>query len=324
MQKNEAELTFLRQSDDFKSELSSGAASQGGVEARDNELLIEGYLADSFSWCWHQVEQFPLLSPEAEVELAKRVRDGDEAAFHEMVGCNLRLVVSIARRCQRYAGPSLALTDLVQEGSIGLIRAVRKFDHTKGFKFSTYATFWIRQAIMRAISDTGRTIRLPVHVLEKMHQVEKARLTLTHVLERVPETAELAKHVGLTSERVELLGEQSQDLSSLEMELPGEFGKMTLEDYLEDCDAPSPLECATNNIDQQRVREAVHEAIEKLSQRDAEVLSLRFGLEGGEGMTLQAVAQKMSLTRERVRQIERAACRQLRGSAELLQLFEDA
>ena len=324
MHRDETERDFLQEPDDYKSGSRYDSASVDSAEAPETAPVSNGFLSDSFSWCWHQVEQFPLLSPEAEVELARRVREGDEEAFGKMVCCNLRLVVSIARRCQCYAGPSLALTDLVQEGSVGLIRAVRKFDHTKGFKFSTYATFWIRQAIMRAISDTGRTIRLPVHVLEKIHQVEKARLTLTHVLERVPETAELANHVGLTSERVEQLGEQSQDLSSLEMELPGEFGKMTLEDYLEDGSAPSPLDCAIDTIDRQRVREAVREAIEQLPQRDAEILSLRFGLDGGERMTLQAVAQKMSITRERVRQIERAAYKKLRGSEELRRLIEDS
>ena len=281
------------------------------------------YLSNCFSWCWHEVERFSLLSPEAETQLAQRVRAGDQEACDEMVNCNLRLVVSIARRCQGCAGASLTLSDLVQEGVVGLIRAVRKFDHRLGYKFSTYATFWIRQAIMRAITDTGRPIRLPGHVVESLQRVEKARVTLSQSLEREPESTEVAHHVGLTAERVQALGRQSQEISSLDSPLSSEFGLLTLEDYLEDDEALSPLDFATSTVERARVYEAVQQAIVDLPPRQAEALNLRFGLDGGERMTLKEAAKRMSLTRERVRQLERAACKQLRSVESLRQLVEE-
>lgn len=288
----------------------------------EDNIEDESFLANSFLWCWHEIDQFPLLSPEEEIELAQRVGDGDEEAVRKMVNCNLRLVVSIARRCQHYAGPSLAITDLVQEGVIGLIKAVHKFDHRLGYRFSTYATCWIRQAIMRAISDTGRTIRLPVHVVENIQRVEKARVTLTQTLEREPAHGEVANHVGLPLHRVLSLNEQSQDSWSLQMLLSNESSAMPLEDYLEDIDAPSPLEWATDSVDRKQICAAVREAIKQLPERQAKVLQWRFGLDGEERLTLGEVAKRMRVSRERVRQLQRQACDQLRLSVELRQLFE--
>jgi RNA polymerase primary sigma factor len=316
MRRNES--TSLPEIEEFGEASHHAESSRKDVEAGE----YDAFPADAFSWCWGQIEQFPLLSPEAEIELAGRVREGDEAAFTEMVGCNLRLVVSVARRCQRYAGPSLALTDLVQEGSIGLIRAVRKFDHTRGFKFSTYATYWIRQAIMRAITDTGRMIRLPLHVTETMHKVEKARLALSQALERMPDAAEVAHHAGLEPERVTALENHGQELSSLEAILSNENGILTLEDYLEDPHAVSPLDHAMGAVSQTRIRKAVRLAMKALPQRDAKVLALRYGLDGGERRTLVSVAEELSLTPERVRQIERGAFTRLRNSAKFRRLCD--
>ncbi len=319
MQQSEARLGFFQEPGEHDIGFPSGTAMPPATGEPDHDT----FLSNAFFGCWNQADEFALLSPEAEIELAQLVREGDEQAFQRMVCCNLRLVVSIARRCQRLAGPSLALADLVQEGVVGLMRAVRKFDHRLGYRFSTYATFWIRQAIMRAISDTGRTIRLPLHVIESLQRVEKVRVALTQTLEREPATAEIANHVGLPPERVQALREQAQDLTSLELMLLSEEGTLTLEDVLEDTEALSPLEYATNTIDRERFCATVHEAINQLPVRHAEILSLRYGLHGEAPMTLATIAKRLHITRERVRQIEREARNTLRQAENLRELFED-
>lgn len=272
----------------------------------------DGRQGDVFSWWWGQVERFPLLTPEAEVALARRVRAGDEDAFEEMVECNLRLVVSVARRCESFAGPSLMLTDLVQEGAIGLIRAVRKFDHRLGYKFSTYATYWIRQAIMRAIVDKGRTIRLPCHVNESIQNARQARKTLTLALERPPSEPELAAHLNMPLTRVRTLFEQANETSSLDELLCAEINADTLADVWEDVESLSPEDSATDSVHRERMSRTLRRALKTLPARECEVLSMRFGLDGGDRMTLEEIATRLTLTRERIRQIEKSALNHLR------------
>ena len=278
---------------------------------------------DAIAWCWHLIDQFPLLNPEEQDELAARVRRGDEEAYRTMVECNLRLVVSIARRCFRYSGPSLSLNDLIQEGTIGLMKAVRKYDHRRGYRFSTYATYWIRQAIMRAITDTGRTIRLPCHVTEKVKRVEQARHMLTQSLEREPEDWEVALHVGCDLESIQAVNTQNQDATSLEIVVFEEHGITTIEDHIED-DSTSTVESATDSLYRARLSLAVRHAMKDLKPREAEVLALRYGIGGDSQQTLDAVAKRFSLTRERVRQIERDAIQKLRNNKTISAVLEEA
>lgn len=278
---------------------------------------------DAIAWCWRQIDRFPLLNPEEQDELAVRVHQGDEEAYRRMVECNLRLVVSIARRCQRHAGPSLTLSDLIQEGTIGLMKAVRKYDHQRGYRFSTYATYWIRQAIMRSIMDTGRAIRLPCHVSETVKRVEHTRHLLTQSLEREPENWEIALHLGCEVEQIQALNTQNQDVTSLESVVFEEHGTTTLEDHLED-QSPSTLECATERLYRARLSRVVHNAMQQLPAREAEILALRYGLKGDVQLTLDAVAKRFSLTRERVRQIESQAIQKLRKNKAFTAVFEEA
>ena len=278
---------------------------------------------DAVAWCWRQIDQFPLLGPEEQDALAVRICDGDEKAYREMVECNLRLVVSIARRCQSCAGPSLTLNDLIQEGTIGLMKAAHKYDHRRGFRFSTYATYWIRQSIMRAITDTGRTIRLPAHVVETGKRMERTRHLLTQTLEREPENWEVALHLSCEIEQIQSWEMHSHDTTSFETIIHEENGLATLEDYLED-DAPSPADSAADRLNHTQLSEAIRDAIQDLSPREAKILSLRYGLEGNQQLTLDALAKRFSLTRERVRQIEAQAIGKLRDNKMIRDIFEEA
>lgn len=263
---------------------------------------------DSLKLWWRRVQHYPLLSGEREVYLAQRIEAGDKVAFNEMVECNLRLVANIARKCRRFAGSSLTLADLIQEGSLGLIRAVKKFDYRKGYKFSTYASYWIRQAVMRAIAEQGRSIRLPVHMVESVSRTDRARATLTQQMQRPPTKQELACHMELTETKVQEILDKMIEPMSLDVTVSDEEDSV-LVDFIEDIKGMSPLEHSSHVA----LREEIQRAFGYLPRREAEVLSLRYGLDGsGQARTLDEVGLQMHLTRERIRQIEKMALKRLK------------
>jgi RNA polymerase primary sigma factor len=267
---------------------------------------------DSLKMWWRRIHQYPLLTAEHEVALAKRIKLGDEQAFNEMVECNLRLVGSIARKCRRFAGP-LSLADLIQEGSVGLIRAVHKFDYRKGYKFSTYASYWIRQAIMRSIDEQSRSIRLPVHMVESVSRTDRARAILTQELQRPPTHQELASHLKIPEHKVQDIMEKMPEPISLDTHV-GDEEDSVLMDFIEDHSAPSPVDSASRAA----LREEIQRAFACLSARETEVLSLRYGLdESGHPRTLDEVGVCLHLTRERIRQIEKMALKRLKRFAPL-------
>ncbi len=251
-----------------------------------------------------EIGKIPLLTPEEELELAKKMADGDEAAHQKMVEANLRLVVSIAKR---YVGRGLPLLDLIQEGNLGLIKAVGKFDYTKGYKFSTYATWWIRQSISRAIADHARTIRIPVHMVETINRVSRASHELVQELGRDPSPQEIAKRLHLSVEKVEEIMRVSQEPISLETPV-GEEDDSHLGDFIQDEDAYEPADAASYAL----LREQLADVLKTLTPREEKVLSLRYGLTDGKMHTLEEVGDEFKVTRERIRQIEAKALRKLR------------
>ncbi len=251
-----------------------------------------------------EIGKIPLLSPSEELQLAKRMNDGDEAARERLAEANLRLVVSIAKR---YAGRGMQLLDLIQEGNLGLIKAVEKFDYRKGYKFSTYATWWIRQAITRAIADQARTIRIPVHMVETMNRVIRTSRTLTQELGREPGAEEIAAKLDLPAQRVQEILKMSQEPVSLETPV-GEEDDSHLSDFIRDEHVQVPVEAATYTI----LREQLVEVLSTLTEREQRVLCLRFGLDDGRARTLEEVGREFNVTRERIRQIEAKALRKLR------------
>jgi RNA polymerase primary sigma factor len=260
------------------------------------------------------IGRVPLLSAEEEVSLSKRIERGDIAAKQHMVEANLRLVVSIAKG---YVGRGLTLLDLIQEGSLGLIRAVEKFDHRRGYKFSTYATWWIRQAITRALADKGRTIRIPVHMVERLNKLIYTERQLIQQLGREPSLAELASELDCTVQDVREIKRTTQQPISLEKPL-GEEEDSSLGDFVEDVSAESPFETASTAIR----RESVGRVLECLPRREREVIELRYGLGGGRPRTLEEVGRAFNITRERVRQIENRTLKKLQTLPEAQQLRE--
>ena len=251
-----------------------------------------------------EIGKVPLLTAEEEVDLAKRMGDGDEEAKHKLTEANLRLVVSIAKR---YVGRGMLFLDLIQEGNLGLIKAVEKFDYTKGFKFSTYATWWIRQAITRAIADQARTIRIPVHMVETINKLMRVQRQLLQELGREPTEEEIAAEMNLSVERVREILKIAQEPVSLETPI-GEEEDSHLGDFIQDENVPVPAEAAARML----LKEQLDEVLDTLTEREQKVLRLRFGMNDGRARTLEEVGKEFDVTRERIRQIEAKALRKLR------------
>lgn len=251
-----------------------------------------------------EIGKVPLLSAEREIELAKRMEEGDEEAKKELTEANLRLVVSIAKR---YVGRGMQFLDLIQEGNLGLLKAVEKFDYRKGYKFSTYATWWIRQAITRAIADQARTIRIPVHMVETINKLIRVSRQLLQELGREPTAEEIAEEMDMPVERVREILKISQEPVSLETPI-GEEEDSHLGDFIQDDNVPMPAEAASQTL----LKEQLNEVLGTLTEREQKVLRLRFGMDDGRSRTLEEVGKEFDVTRERIRQIEAKALRKLR------------
>lgn len=278
----------------------------GEEEAEELDLSVpEGVsVEDPVRMYLKEIGKIPLLSTEEEIELAKRIELGDEPAKQKLAESNLRLVVSIAKR---FAGRGMQFLDLIQEGNLGLIKAVEKFDYRKGYKFSTYATWWIRQAITRAIADQSRTIRIPVHMVETINRMIRTSRQLVQELGREPTTEEIAKRMNLPVERVEEIRQIAQEPVSLETPI-GEEEDSHLGDFIQDDNVAVPADQATFTL----LHEQLLEALDTLTDREQKVLRLRFGLDDGRPRTLEEVGKEFDVTRERIRQIEAKALRKLR------------
>ena len=274
------------------------------VVVEDPNALAETFkLDDPMRMYLKEIGKIPLLSQEKELELAKRMADGDEEARHQMAEANLRLVVSIAKR---YVGRGMQLLDLIQEGNMGLIKAVEKFDYTKGYKFSTYATWWIRQSISRAIADQARTIRIPVHMVETINKVLRTAHSMVQDLGRDPSADEIAKKMDMPVEKVAEILKMAQEPVSLETPV-GEEDDSHLGDFIQDQKIAEPAEAVSFNL----LHEQLEKLLEGLSPREATVLRMRFGLVDGRPYTLEEVGKEFNVTRERIRQIESKALRKL-------------
>lgn len=293
LDEQEPDLEDLEEVEDIKVEELNNIANFEGISTDDP---VRMYL--------REIGRIPLLSYEEELEIAKKVLDGDEEAKQKLAESNLRLVVSIAKK---YVGRGMLFLDLIQEGNMGLIKAVDKFDYKKGFKFSTYATWWIRQAITRAIADQARTIRIPVHMVETINKLIRTSRHLLQKLGREPSPEEIAEELEMPVEKVMEIQKIAQDPVSLETPI-GEEDDSHLGDFIQDDDSPAPHDSAAYTL----LKEQLEEVMNTLTPREAKVLKLRFGLEDGKARTLEEVGREFEVTRERIRQIEAKALRKLR------------
>ncbi len=296
-------IEVLEESREF---IEAGTGKRRGDDTDlDAVLDFEGMsIDDPVRMYLREIGRVPLLSAAQEVKLAKRMEEGDEEARRHLTEANLRLVVSVAKK---YIGRGMSLLDLIQEGNIGLIRAVEKFDYRKGYKFSTYATWWIRQAITRAIADQARTIRIPVHMVETINRLIRTSRRLVQELGRDPTSDEIAREMGLPPEKVREIQKISQEPVSLETPI-GEEEDSHLGDFIEDQKALAPADAASHQL----LKEQVEDVLDSLTQRERRVLQLRFGLDDGRSRTLEEVGREFGVTRERIRQIEAKALRKLR------------
>lgn len=271
---------------------------------------------DSVRLYLREIGKIPLLTAEEELALANRVVAGDKKAKDQMAEANMRLVVSIAKR---YSGRGLDFLDLIQEGNTGLLRAVEKFDPSKGFKFSTYATWWIRQAITRAIADQARVIRIPVHMVETINKLLRTQRRMTQELNREPTIDELAKEMEMEPEKIEYVMKIKQDVNSLDAAVRDDEEDSVLGDFIEDEDTKSPDESATEQLLKEQVQGILESA---LSERELKIIKMRFGLEDGKNHTLEEVGHEFAVTRERIRQIEAKALAKLRKHKDAKKLYE--
>ena len=286
-------------------DLSTIPSDSNSEESEEDDAPAEGVnIDDPVKVYLKEIGRVPLLSSEEEIELAKRMLEGDEKAKKRLAEANLRLVVSIAKR---YVGRGMMFLDLIQEGNLGLIKAVEKFDYTKGYKFSTYATWWIRQAITRAIADQARTIRIPVHMVETINKVIRVSRQLLQELGHDPTPEEIAKEMDMPVDRVREILKIAQEPVSLETPI-GEEEDSHLGDFIPDEDASEPAEAASFTL----LKEQLIEVLATLTPREEKVLKLRFGIEDGRTRTLEEVGKEFNVTRERIRQIEAKALRKLR------------
>lgn len=308
---DKADIDFSASDDDLDVDniddgVDDDLAKEGSMEIEAIDLSLPKGISidDPVRMYLKEIGKIPLLKPHEEVELAKRMHEGDEIAKQRLVEANLRLVVSIAKR---YVGRGMLFLDLIQEGNLGLIKAVEKFDYVKGFKFSTYATWWIRQAITRAIADQARTIRIPVHMVETINKLIRVSRQLLQELGRDPRPEEIAKEMEMSEEKVREIMKIAQDPVSLETPI-GEEEDSHLGDFIPDDDAPAPAEAAAYSL----LKEQIEDVLGSLNEREQKVLKLRFGLEDGRARTLEEVGKEFDVTRERIRQIEAKALRKLR------------
>jgi len=287
------------------------------VDTLNSGQYFDDVSDDSVRLYLREIGKIPLLNAEEELALAQKVVAGDKRAKDKMAEANMRLVVSIAKR---YSGRGLDFLDLIQEGNTGLLRAVEKFDPDKGFKFSTYATWWIRQAITRAIADQARTIRIPVHMVETINKLLRTQRRMTQELNREPTIDELAKELEMEPEKVEYVIKIKQDITSLDAGVgrDGEDEDSVLGDFIEDEDGATPEESATNQL----LKEQVQSILSTLSEREQKIVKMRFGLENGKSHTLEEVGQEFAVTRERIRQIEAKALAKLRKHKDAKKLHE--
>jgi len=282
--------------------MSTVASQAPSAHAPDVQPHLADLGPDQLRLYFRSISRVPLLTASQEVSLARRIERGDMTAKQKMVEANLRLVVSVAKA---FVGRGLTLMDLIQEGSLGLIRAVEKFDYRRGYKFSTYATWWICQAIVRALADTSRTIRIPVHVVEKLHRVARVELHLLQTLGHEPTPEEIARELDFAPEHVRELMRLTHEPSSLEKPVGDEDGRLA--DFIADTTTPAPLEVVADQLRGQDLRHVLNQ----LTWREREIITLRFGLHEGQPQTLQEVSQRLNLTRERIRQIERETLQKL-------------
>ena len=312
----EANLEIIGATEPSVEEFSDEWALEDNEEiVLDDQVYLDDIADDSVRLYLREIGKIPLLTSEQELALAKRVVSGEKEAKDQMAEANMRLVVSIAKR---YVGRGLDLLDLIQEGNTGLLRAVEKFDPDKGFKFSTYATWWIRQAITRAIADQARTIRIPVHMVETINKLLRTQRRLTQELNREPTNEEIAKAMDIEVEKVEHIMKIKQDISSLDASVRDDEEDSVLADFIEDEDTISPEESAAGQL----LKEQVKDLLSSLTEREQKILKLRFGLEDGKSHTLEEVGQEFSVTRERIRQIEAKALAKLRKHKDSKKLLD--